>query len=80
MNPYHTKILNDVEAYVQRQEKHIPVDIVEKMVTVIALARHYRARVVELEDQYETRNPDAAKERDRPEPPQKFVQGSWVDA
>jgi hypothetical protein len=50
------------------------------MVTVIALARHYRARVVDLEAQYETRNPDAAKERDRPEPPQKFIQGSWVDA
>jgi len=47
---------------------------------VIAAARQYRVRVIELESMYESRNPDGLHDRERPTPPQKFVQGSWVDA
>jgi hypothetical protein len=77
---YNDKLLQDVEDYVRRYERHLPVDIVDKITKVIAAARQYRVRVIELESMYESRHPDGLHDRERPTPPQKLVQGSWVDA
>jgi len=78
---YDDKLLQDVEDYVRRYERHLPVDIVEKFNELLGVVIRQRAVIRSLKPERD--NPDALHERNQQggvPVPQKFVQGSWVDA
>jgi hypothetical protein len=78
---YEDKLLQDVEDYVRRYERHLPVDIVGKFNELLGVVIRQRAVIRSLKPERD--NPDALHERNQQggvPVPQKFVQGSWVDA
>ena len=67
--------------YLYKNEAHLPVEFFKKMERLLQLCVRQKARIAALAPPRE--NPDWLHERNQqggPSVPQKFVQGSWVDA
>ncbi len=78
---YNEKIAQDIEVYVEKHKQHLPVDIVDKFRQLLAVVTRQEASIRALRPGGQ--NPDWLHERNQEggvTVPQKFVQGSWVDA
>lgn len=78
---YDDQIEQDAYDYLYKNKAHLPVEMFDKMNKLLQLCIRQKARIAALAPPRE--NPDWLHERNQEggaSVPQKFVQGSWVDA